>query len=276
MKVMQRIIGSILCACAILAAQSASGAAKGSLTLKSGLKMEGLIGWMNRDKQYSVVTKDPETKKNVTLQYPAKDVDEIDIEQPAAFSAAVAQVEKGQGAAAIPALQKIVKDYAHLQWDKTAGRYLAQAYLDADKPADALRVCTDIIDGESSAAYKGDLVPAYWGALLRLNRRKPLEKNLEKAMKEDRYSRGAALIMRGDIAMKDGNESPDACRKALTDGYLRVVYLYSEPADVARKVQPEALYKAARCFEKLGNATQAIEMRDELKRSYASSPWANK
>jgi hypothetical protein len=68
MKVMQRIIGSILCACAILAAQSASGAAKGSLTLKSGLKMEGLIGWMNRDKQYSVVTKDPETKKNVTLQ----------------------------------------------------------------------------------------------------------------------------------------------------------------------------------------------------------------
>lgn len=269
MKVMQRIVTSFLCACAILAAQSASGAAKGSLTLDTGLKVEGVIGWSTREKKYSV------TKDGIVTQYALQDVDELDIEQPAAFGNAVALVEKGQGTAAIPALQKIVKDYAHLQWDKAAGRYLAQAYLDADKPADALKVCTDIIDDESSAAYKGDLVPAYWGALLRLNRRKPLERNIEKAMKEDRFSRGAALIMRGDIAMKDGNESADACKKALTDGYLRVVYLYTEPG-VADKLQPEALYKAARCFEKLGNATQAIEMRDELKRSYAASPWANK
>ena len=270
MKVMQRIVTSVICACAILAVSSASGVVKGSLTLNTGVKMEGVIGWSAREKKYSV------TKDGIATQYALQDVEEIDIQQPAAFQNAVTQVEQGQGAAAIPALQKIIKEYAHLQWDKAAGRYLAQAYLDVDKPADALRVCTDIIDGESSAAYKGDLVPAYWGALLRLNRRKPLEKNLEKAMKEDRFSRGAALIMRGDIAMKDGNESPEACRKALTDGYLRVVYLYTEPAAVASKLRPEALYKAARCFEKLGNATQAIEMRDELKRSYASSPWANK
>ena len=266
---MQRIITSVLCACAILSVSSASGAAKGSLTLSTGLKVEGVISWSAREKKYSV------TKENIATQYALQDVDKIDIEQPASYEKAVAQVEQGQGAAAIPALQKIVKDYAHLQWDKAAGRYLAQAYLDADKPADALRVCSDIIDGESSAAYKGDLVPAYWGALLRLNKRKPLERNLEKAMKEDRFSRGAALIMRGDVVMKDGNESPDACKKALTDGYLRVVYLYTDP-EVAGKLQPEALYKAARCFEKIGNASQALAMRDELKRSYASSPWANK
>ena len=267
---MQRIITSVLCACAILAVSSASGAVKGSLTLNTGLKVEGVIGWSAREKKYSV------TKDGIATQYALQDVDEIDIQPPATFKNAVALVEKGQGSAAIPALQKIVKEYAHLEWDKAAGRYLAQAYLDVDKPADALKICEDIIDGESSAAYKGDLVPAYWGALLRLNKRKPLERNLEKAMKADRFSRGAALIMRGDIAMKDGDESNDACKKALTDGYLRVVYLYKEPAAVADKLQPEALYKAARCFEKIGNATQALVMRDELKRSYASSPWANK
>jgi len=266
---MQRIITSVLCACAILAVPSASGAVKGSLTLNTGLKVEGVIGWSAREKKYSV------TKGNIATQYALQEVDVLDIEQPAAFRSAIALVEKGQGTAAIPALEKIVKEYAHLQWDKPAGRYLAQAYLDNGKPNDALKVCEGIIDGESSAAYKGDLVPAYWGALLQLNKRKPLEKNLEKAMKEDRFSRGAALIMRGDIAMKDGNESPDACKKALTDGYLRVVYLYTDP-EVAGKLQPEALYKAARCFEKIGNATQALVMRDELKRSYASSPWANK
>ena len=92
---------------------------------------------------------------------------------------------------------------------------------------------------------------------------------------EDRFARGAALIMYGDIALKDGKESGDACKKALTDGYLRVVFLYKD-AEVADKLQPEALYKAARCFDKLSQSGRADFMRTELKRSYASSPWANK
>ena len=92
---------------------------------------------------------------------------------------------------------------------------------------------------------------------------------------DDRFARGAALIRLGDIAMKEGNESVDACKKALTDGYLRVVFLYKD-AEVADKLQPEALYKAARCFDKLSQSGRADFMRTELKRSYASSPWANK
>ena len=260
---------TILALCAV-AALAASGAVTGSLTLENGEVQKGTIRWSAREKAYVM------TKGKIEQQFKATDVAEIDIDKPAAFDAAVAQVAKGQGAAAIPALQKIVKEYSHLQWDKAAGRYLAEAYVAAEKPADALKVCNDIIDGEPSAAYRGDLAPAYWSALLSLNRRGPLEKNLDKAAKgDDRFSRGAALIMRGDIAMKDGNESADACKKALTDGYLRVVFLYKDP-EFAEKLQPEALYKAARCFEKIGNASQALAMRDELKRSYASSPWANK
>ena len=264
---MQRLITSALCAFAALAA---SAAVTGSLKLENGDEMKGTIGWSAREKAYVV------TKGKFEQRYKATDVAEIDIEKPAAFDGAVAQVAKGQGAAAIPVLQKIVKDYAHLQWDKIAGRYLAEAYLAADKPDDALKACRGIIDDEPSAAYRGDLAPAYWSALLRLNRRAPLEKSLEKAMKsDDRFARGAALIMLGDIAMKEGNESVDACKKALTDGYLRVVFLYKD-AEVADKLQPEALYKAAHCFDKLSQSGRADFMRTELKRSYASSPWANK
>ena len=253
-----------------LAAQLPLGAAVGTLTTENGEVQKGNIRWSAREKAYVVV------KGKLELQFKATDVSEIDIEKPAELDPAIAQVAKGQGVAAIPALQKIVKEYAHLQWDKVAGRYLAEAYVLAEKPADALKVCNDIIDGEPSAAYRGELAPAYWSALLSLNRRSPLEKCLEKAAKgDDRFARGAALIPRGDIAMKDGNESADACKKALSDGYLRVVFLYKDP-EFAEKLQPEALYKAAHCFEKLNQSGRADFMRTELKRSYASSPWANK
>ncbi len=259
----------IIALCAV-AALTAPGAVTGKLTLENGEVQKGTLRWSAREKAYVM------TKGKVEQQFKATDVAEIDIDKPAAFDAAVAQVEKGQAAAAIPALQKIVKEYAHLQWDKAAGRYLAEAYVAADKPADALKVCSDIIDGEPSAAYRGELAPAYWNALLSLNRRAPLEKNLEKAAKSnDRFARGAALIMRGDIALKDGKESADACKKALSDGYLRVVFLYKD-AEFAEKLQPEALYKAAHCFDKLSQSGRADFMRTELKRAYASSPWANK
>ena len=267
---MQRLIICAVCTFAALATLTANGAVTGSLKLENDDVLKGAIRWSSREKAYVV------TKGKIEQQFKAAEIAEINIDKPETFDAAVAQVAKGQGAAAIPALQKIVKEYAHLQWDKAAGRYLAEAYLAADKPDDALKACKDIIDGEPSAAYRGDLAPAYWSALLRLNRRAPLEKSLEKAMKsEDRFARGSALIMLGDIAMKDGKESADACKKALTDGYLRVVFLYKD-ADVAAKLQPEALYKAAHCFDKLSQSGRADFMRTELKRTYASSPWANK
>jgi len=260
----------IIIAICALAVQAAPGDVTGTLKTENGDVQRGAIRWSPRDKAYVVM------KGKIELQFKATDVAELDIEKPAAFDAAVAQVARGQGAAAVPVLRKIVKEYAHLQWDKAAGRYLAEAYVAADKPADALKVCNDIIDGEPSAAYRGELAPAYWSALLSLNRRSPLEKNLEKAAKSnDAFARGAALIMRGDIAMKDGNESADACKKALTDGYLRVVFLYRDPK-VADRLQPEALYKAAHCFDKLSQSGRADFMRTELKRTYAASPWANK
>ena len=264
------IIFAALCA---LAAATAAGAVTGTVKTENG-EEQGAIRWGTRDKAY-VVTKG-DKGASMEVQIKAADVTELVIPKPGAFDKAVEQVNSGNGAAAIPALKSIVKEYSHLDWDKLAGRYLAEAYLAAEKPDEALKTCEAIIAGEPSAAYKGNLAPAYWSALLKLNRRTALEKNMEKALKgKDRFSRGAALLMTGDIIMKDGKESNAACKKALTDGYLRVVYLYTDE-DIAERLRPEALYKAALCFSTLRQSGRADVMRTELKSSYASSPWAKK
>lgn len=261
---------SVVTALAVWASATVLGAITGSITTDGGVTQKGVIRWSNRDKAYAV------TKGNAEIQVKPAEVAEIEIDKPEGYDAAVEMVLKGQGAAAAPALQKIVKEYQHLQWDKIAGRYLAEAYVSAGQPEEGLKACEAIISTDASAAYKGELAPAYWNALLALGRKAKLESTLEKAAGSgDRFSAGAALILRGDIIMKDGAESNDAARKALTDGYLRVVFLYND-AEIAAQLQPEALFKAARCFEKLGMSGRADSMRTQLKQSYASSPWASR
>jgi len=261
---------SIIMAIAALSAATVFGDVPGSITSTNGDTQKGMIRWSARDKAYVI------SNGQVELQVKADDVEEMDIRKPEGYDEAVEKVGKGTPTAAIPVLEKIVKEYKRLQWDKSAGRYLAEAYLATDKAESALKTCQEIIALDSTAAYKGELAPAYWSSLLALGKSTQLEAALDKAFKTgDRYASGAALLLRGDMILKDGNESVEASRKALVDGYLRVVLLYKEES-LANKLQPEALYKAARCFEKLSQSSRAEAMRSELKRSYGSSPWASK
>ncbi len=261
---------SVVTTMALLLAAVGFGAATGTITTEGGDVLKGEIRWSVRDKAYAV------TKGNTEVQVRPTDIARFEINKPAGYDAAVAKVQSGQGAAAIPVLQKIVKNYQRLQWDKTAGRYLAEAYIAAGHLDDGLRTCEAIISSDASAAYKGDLAPAYWQVLLELGRKVKLEGFLEKAIKGgDRFSAGAAYILRGDKILKEDGESNDAVKKALTDGYLRTVFMYADD-DIADRLQPEALYKAARCFERLGQSGRADTLRAKLKQSYGTSIWAAK
>ncbi len=254
-----------------LAAYSAQ--IKGTV-LTEGDSKSGFVKWSQRAKAYTVSQK--QGAAMIDSEIALDEVTGLDIDKPANLDAAIAQVQKGNGAAAIAVLAGIVKEYNHLQWDKVAGRYLVQAYLDANKNEEALKAAKAIISADPSAAYMGEMAPAYWQALLAANNKTRLEAMLAKAAASgDRFSSGAAFCLRGDIIMKDGNESPDAARKALADGYLRVVLMYTDkPVD--EQLRPEALYKAAACFDKLGQSARAEAMRGELKKNYASSLWAQK
>lgn len=257
---------------AMLVAAFAAGAmaqVAGTIITPEGRKIEGTIRWNPRDKAYAIIQKGG---GNIELSMTKDKVRDLNIPQPKELAGAIEAVTRGNGAAAIDPLKKVVKNYQMLKWDVVATRYLAQAYLldgNADK---ALSVCESVIKEDPEAAYLGEVAPVYWEALIKKDRVSKVEGLLTKAIQSgDRTASAFAQIRRGDLILAAG-ETPDNAKKALRDGYLRVVTLYRG----IRDAQPEALYKAAKCFDKLGQANRADAMRSTLKGQFAGSEWAKK
>ena len=220
--------------------------------------VSGDVKWHASDKKYII------EKGKITKEFKLADVTSLDIPKPAGFDKAVPAVENGQGASAVATLTKIVADYRMLQWDKPAGRYLTLAHLAAGNAQKAYDVCSPIVAEDKSAGYSGDLASAYWQALLKLGKREELEKMLKKAATSgDRPASAAALVMRGDIIVAASHDSPAELKKALRDGYMRVVLMYQD-ADCVRE-RREALRKAAGCFDKMGQAARAENLRAQAK-----------
>lgn len=252
----------------------AAAAAQGTLYTKDGGQKSGVIKWSGGRKVYVITTKTANGSA-MDMEIPAKNVDRLDIKAPQGMEQAVKAVESGHGAGQIKYLEGIMDEYAHLQWDQVAGSYLAAAYLAANNAQKALATCNKIIESDKEAAYSGSLAPTYWQALIKNNMHSKLDQMLAKAASSgDRFASGSALIARGDsIVAKD--DTPTGARQALVDGYLRVVLLYRDE-EVASRIRPEALYKAAQCFERIGQTSRASDLRGELKSKYATSPWASK
>ena len=244
----------------------------GSITDAQGTH-KGVIRYSMKSKTYFVQSKQGGTLLEVEIS--PIDMTAMEIEPPAGWDKAVERVANGQGASAIKYFDSVVKMYNHLQWDLRAARYLADAYLamgNIDKASDS---CAAVVRANPEAAFKGEFAPIYWKVLLQLGKKDMLEKLLAKAATSgDRYSSGAALIGRGDLILASG-ESAESIRAALVDGYLRVALMYTD-GKVADQLRPEALAKSAQCFEKIGQAGRADQMRGELKRLYPTSQWANR
>lgn len=246
-----------------LAAMAATNlwAIQGSITTDTET-LTGDIKWQPRSKKYIVSVKKGSTM--LDMERPLADVRSMNIPKPAGFDKAVEQVESGNGAAAVAVLSKIVDDYRMLKWDKPAGRYLAMAYLAANQAQKAYDACLQIIREDRTASYSGDLAAAFWQALLKLGKNDQLEGLMKKAATSgDRRASAASLVMRGDMIVAACNDAPDGLRKALTDGYLRVVLMYADPE--CTRERGEAMLKAAACFDKLGQAARAEKLRAQAK-----------
>lgn len=233
-------------------------AVKGTISSESDSK-SGDITYQPRAKNYIVSYKRGQTA--VTAEFPLASVTELNIPKPANYDKLVAQVEAGEGAKAIEGLKAIVSEYRMLVWDKPAARYLTDAYLAGRRAKDALDTAQKVVDEDKSAAYTGDLAPAYWRALLANGKADRLENCLNKAVSSgDRAASAEALVVRGDQVLATG-DSPDIVKKALTDNYLRVALMYTDaPCKSARKT---ALQKAAGCLDKLGMASRAETLRGQ-------------
>lgn len=253
---------------AVLAVGAAMAQVQGVVITKENKQLEGTIRWNPRDKAYAVAQKG----NNIELSLEEDMIQDLRIPQPRELITAIESVKKGQGGSAISSLQSVVKKYQKLKWDEVATRYLAEAYLQDGNADKALDVCESLIKGNEQASYIGEMAPVYWEALVKKGRVSKAESLMGQAIKEgDRRASAFAQIRRGDIVLA-GGETADNAKKALRDGYLRVVTLYR----AVRDAQPEALYKAARCFEKIGQASRADKMRTTLRSEFADSEWAKK
>jgi len=252
--------------CAVLvAAPAARAQIQGTLTLKSG-PQTGLLRWQGGTKSYVL------SDRGIDVTIALADVVKLSVVRPRDLDPAIKAVQANTGAAAIPTLTKIASDYFMLQHDEEATRWLAEAYLQANNGADAIRAIERITAVRPEAAYLGDLATVYWRALLRENRAAKLEDMLEQAVKSgNRLASATALILRGDLILKVGDTQEHHIR-ALKDGYLRVVTLYRN----IREVQPEANYKAAKSLEKLGMTARAQERRETIRKEFPGSEWAGK
>lgn len=234
-------------------------AVQGTITTASDTR-KGDIRWQPRSRTYYISFR--KGQSDMSAEFKLAEVVSLDIDKPAGYDRAVESVMRGQGGSAIATLKKIVADYRMLVWDKPAGRYLALAYLADGQAQEALNVCQSIIAEDKAAAYSGELASAYWQSLLKLGKIQQLEAVLKKAAAaDDRAASAAALVMRGDIIMAEG-DSREVTERALRDGYLRVVLMYGDSA--CRRERREALMKAAQCFDKLKYTERAERLRKQL------------
>lgn len=248
-----------LLAAALALSASGAWAAQGTVYTENG-SQSGDIRWQPKAKTYLVSYKKGNT--NVSAEFPLADVKELDVAKPDGFDKLVGMVRSGSGPAAVRGLEAIVKEYRMLDWDKKAGRYLVEAYLASGKAQQALSTAENMIMEDAKAAYSGDLAPAYWQALLKLNKTNKLEECLKKAAASgSRAASAEALIMRGDMILATEGDNIAAHRKALVDGYLRVAIMYNDPP--CKEARRDAMLRCATSFEKIGMGTRAENMRTE-------------
>lgn len=215
-----------------------------------GGEVRGDVRWRPAAQAYAV------TRGGVTLNVPLNEVESVQVQEPPNLAGAIQQVRQGMYGSAVPVLQGIMRDYQMLQHDVTAAQYLAQAYLKQKQYAQAIRMCEEVMRANPGALRSGELAGIYWEALLEDGREATLNRELTKAIAEgSRAVAAVAQIKRGDLEQRKGN-----LREALVNGYLRTVILYQD----VKPVQPEALFKAVKAFEQLGQLNYAENMRKRL------------
>jgi len=224
----------------------------------------GKIRWKGASKVYAI--SDPTT--SVTLEVALSEVARMNIVKPAALDKAISDVKGGRFSSAIGPLEAIVQEYRMLQHDVTAAEPLAIAYNNTKRYKDTATMIKRVQEDKPAHLITRGMVKQYWKSLLETDQYGTLRNDIDKRIPNaSRDVVAEAQNMRGDIDMKKGNP-----KAALLDGYLRTVVLFRD----VKAVQPEAIYKAMLCFEKLGQDGQKEKMRKKLLAEYPQTEYSRK
>jgi tetratricopeptide (TPR) repeat protein len=240
---------------------SSYGQVAGVLTLKDGREAKGTLRWKASAKAYEFQAEGSPAVVMISVDKVAG----VRTRAPAELVEAVKNVQAGKYPPAIPVLAKVMDDYVMLEHDMTAARYLAEAYQKTDKPKKALAVFEKVT---GAGALSEDLLSLYADSLIADTQYAKALEILGRIVEQgSRTAAAVAQIKRGDIEVKKGNP-----KVALVDGYLRTVLLF----DDVKQTLPEALYKAALCFDQVGQTPYAERMRRRLAAEFPQDPYAAK
>jgi TolA-binding protein len=253
-----------LCLLVLLVCVSAADAGIMARIYKAGGRQAPLQGetrWLGASKVYKIKIQGQE------FTIPLNQVDRVEAVKPPQIDEAIKNVKMGRFSSAIPVLKDIQKDYAMLQWDVPATRWLAQAYMGGNDVDNAYSAVSQLKRTNPDALRAPDFFKVYCQILISKNLFGEVENMLSDfiANSEDRNIVAVATMMRGDMAMKKGDY-----KAALLDGYLRTVYFYQN----VTAVQPEALLKTVQCFQKLGDPTKGDKFRSMLLARFPNTPEA--
>jgi len=258
----------LITACALLimgGADVMAQAIRGTIINKNDGRITGDLLWQEGSRQYLV------TRRGVAVPVALRDVKRVIVARPAELTAAAREVHVGHVGRvdkAIPVLKKIMQKYRMMEHDLEAAAWLAEAYLKKKDAREAKRLCESVIRADPDRAYRGRLAGVYADALLALKEFSKLRKVLDKVVKTgSRQGTAIAQVKRGDIYKQQGNTE-----KALVDGYLRTVVLFK----AIKGIRPEALFKAAKAFEELGEQQYAERMRKLLLEEFPNDKYAAK
>ena len=228
----------------------------GHLVLSSGKRIEGSGVRVNASGAYVIKTRAGDRA------YPAHQVKEAVADKPGDYEKVMRLVNAKKYRQAIPMLEAIARQYRKVGWDDQANKVLGQIYLEQNNGAKAYDAFQKI---STRFLARPDVKLLYWKVLSASENISILEKELDIAIRDsrDRSLAARAQIMRGDLKMKRSQ-----IEEAVLD-YLRTVILFESE----KKLQPEALFKAASALAKLRDC-KAVILFDTLKKKYPNSPYA--
>jgi tetratricopeptide (TPR) repeat protein len=262
------VVGLLLACCARAAVE-----AEGTIVNQEDKVFKGLISYKAGSKSYQVRIQTA-SGSSVQLEVAQNKVKSLTIDrEPEGLRVGMQQVRRGEWAAAISNLDLIASEYNMMQYDLPASRGLAFAYLQDGKAAQAIRVCERMIDRRPEEAVAGETASIYLQALLTEGRNSKLEDLLNKVAAAGTVDSLARVnVIRGEMLRKQNKP-----KEALRDGYLRTVVLYRSWRDPAvREARAEALFKAAQCFDELGQVAPAGRMRTACLGEHPESVWARR
>lgn len=266
MKCNGNIYGVLLrgAACWLLTAIAALAQVSGTIITTDGREVTGPIVWKGGAKRvYEIGV------RGTTLSLKPESVRSISVKKPDRLDEVIRNLDSGRlSNADMDYLKKVIAEMTMLGHDVPAAAALARAQVANNQAKEAVVVCEGVLANYTGANRPAEVLAAYWDALVASGNESKLRAQIESAVSSgSREMAAVAQIKRGDLDMKIGNH-----KQALIDGYLRTVVFFKD----VEAAQPEALYKAFKCFAAMGMNSRAEAMKRKLLTEYPAHRLAQK